>query len=390
MLENIGCAVNTASSGAEAVQVLKNAVQLHMPYQIVLLDMQMPDMDGEQTLRAIQEDPRLKKVGVIVLTSMGRRGDAANLQALGCAGYLIKPIRQNQLADAIAAVIGQRGVQEQGQTTQLVTRHTLSEQKRSSLRILLAEDNPVNQKLAVIMLQKAGYPVDTVENGQQAIEALRKHRYNLVLMDVQMPEMDGFEATQIIRRDEEPLHRHTPIIAMTAHAMHGDRERCLAAGMDDYLTKPIEPKDLFSTLDAWLVKESPKEQPAAPTAPLPTRPDSPIDITAAMPRFANDREFFVEMLGEFSSHLDTRIPLFWQAARDGSIEDLNRLAHSLKGAAANFSAEPLTTLAATFEQQIKTGKLDDAPQWIQKIEREIPRIQEYYNRVKEQQTCLAY
>jgi len=382
MLENIGCRAGTASGGAEALQILTASIPSDDPYQLVLLDMQMPEMDGKQTLQTIHADPRLEDVRVIVLTSMGQRGDAAQLQSLGCAGYLVKPIRQHQVYEAIVAVIGQRRMQEQGSAIQLVTRHTLSEQKRAGQRILLVEDNPVNQKLAVIMLQKAGYPVIVVENGQQAVEAMRKNTYNLVLMDVQMPEMDGFEATSLIRQDEERLQRHTPIIAMTAHAMSGNRDRCLAAGMDDYLTKPIEQKDLLATLETWLVTDAPAEAPAAPL--LAANPGAPIDMETAMPRFGNDTEFFIELLEEFLGHLDTRIPLFWKAMQEYNPEDLASLAHSLKGAAANFSAEPLTSLAAMLEQQVKAKNLESAPQWIEKIEAEIPRLKEFYGQVKEQ------
>jgi CheY-like chemotaxis protein/HPt (histidine-containing phosphotransfer) domain-containing protein len=255
MLENFGCRINSISSGKEAVKALRSSQERGDPYRLVLLDLQMPEMDGEQTLTAIKADPNVREVTVIILTSMGHRGDAARLEALGCAGYLLKPIKQAQLYDAILAVFGQRLQITDEIRSQLITRHTLSEQKRQSTRILLAEDNPINQKLAITLLQKAGYPVDVVENGVQAVEGLKAKHYHLVLMDVQMPEMDGFEATQRIR-EYEAGKSHIPIIAMTAHAMKGDRERCLAAGMDDYLSKPIEPQELFDKISQWAENEN--------------------------------------------------------------------------------------------------------------------------------------
>ena len=248
MVEGFGCRIDTVDNGHAAIEAIRQSYKENDPYQLVLLDMQMPDMDGEQTLQLIKEDETIKDVKIIILTSMGQRGDAARLESKGCSGYLLKPVKQNQLFDAIIAVLGKPT--KTNQTEKIVTRHTISEQKRKNTRILLAEDNPVNQKLAVALLKKAGYSVDTVETGLQALEALQNKDYNLVLMDVQMPEMDGFEATERIRA-REGKGKHIPIIAMTAHAMKGDRERCLAAGMDDYISKPLRPKDLFEILDKW-------------------------------------------------------------------------------------------------------------------------------------------
>jgi len=162
---------------------------------------------------------------------------------------LIKPLKQNQLFDVLLAVLGQKGSDVDVQP-HIVTRHMASEQRRQSLRILLAEDNAINQKLAVTLLHKAGYSAVTADNGLQAVEAVKQTPYHLILMDVQMPVMDGFEAVEQIRR-LEGASRHTPIIAMTAHAMKGDRERCLEAGMDDYISKPLEPQELFDKIEHW-------------------------------------------------------------------------------------------------------------------------------------------
>jgi PAS domain S-box-containing protein len=432
MLESIGCRRAWAFSGAEALQILKAAAQSD-PYQIVLLDMQMPGMDGEQTLRAIKADPRTREASVIVLTSVGQRGDAARLETLGCAGYLVKPIKRDQLFDAIVAVMNRKEYQVQETdsqiTSKIITRHTLSEQKRAATCILLAEDNPVNQKLAVIILQKAGYAVDVVENGKLALEALQNKPYNLVLMDVQMPEMDGFEATSRIRQ-QEAGQRHTPIIAMTAHAMKGDRERCLEAGMDDYLTKPLEPKALLATLVTWLSEDRRALQTTAPlvelvetelaetepvetgialppvelvetepvetgtntppvepveTEPVETEPvETQMDLASLMPRFGNDRSFLLEMLGDFVEHIQERLLALRAAASEQNAAELTHLAHSLKGAAANFNAEPLTTLAADMEQQMRGGNIAAAGEWIEKIEAEIPRVIAFYEKAKVQ------
>ena len=236
------------NSGRQALDTLRAAVQAGSPYRMVLLDMQMPEMDGEQTLRAIKGDPQLAETVVVILTSIGRRGDAALLEALGCAGYLLKPIKQRQLYEALVTVLGQRHAAAGEQKPLFVTRHLLSEHKRNSMRILLAEDNPINQKLVVALLQKAGYSLDVVENGQQAVDAVRKNPYDLILMDVQMPVMDGLEASRLIR-EREKNGRHIAIVAMTAHALKGDREMCLAAGMDEYLAKPLDPDEVFAVIE---------------------------------------------------------------------------------------------------------------------------------------------
>ncbi len=247
-IEAMGSRSDAVASGSKALESLRNAYRAGDPYHVVLLDMQMPGMDGEQTARAIKSDPAVKDVKIIILTSMGERGDAVRFEMLGCSGYLLKPVKQQMLFDAVVAVLTHKEDQGPG----LVTRHILSEKRKSGLRLLLAEDNPINQKLAVVLLQKAGYSVDAVETGGQAVEKAKSGLYNAVLMDVQMPEMDGFEATQEIREWEKDKGLHVPIIAMTAHAMPGDRERCLEAGMDDYVSKPLEPKVLFNALNRWI------------------------------------------------------------------------------------------------------------------------------------------
>lgn len=251
ILENYGARVDILEGGREAVRTLQSAEDEGDPYQVVILDMQMPYMDGEETLQEIKSSPVGNWVEVVILTSMGERGDAARLREMGCAGYLVKPVKQRQLIDVIGTVLGQTRQEKKDRKRKLVTRHTVSEHYRRQTKLLLVEDNLVNQKLAVALLSKAGYPVDVVENGKEAVEAVTKNQYTLVLMDVQMPEMDGLEATKTIRA-KEAGKEHIPIIAMTAHAMKGDRERCLDAGMDDYLSKPLNHEQLYETIAKWI------------------------------------------------------------------------------------------------------------------------------------------
>jgi PAS domain S-box-containing protein len=399
-VEALGSRVDAVPSGAKAIESLRNAQRAGDPYHVVLLDMQMPGMDGEQTARSIKSDPSIKDVKILILTSMGQRGDASRLSALGCAGYLLKPIKQQVLFDAVLAVLGQTD----DAPANLITRHSLSENKPAGARLLLAEDNPVNQKLAVIILQKAGYLVDAVESGVEAVKKIQSYQYSLVLMDVQMPEMDGYEATRQIRAWEAQKGRHTPIVAMTAYAMSGDRELCIAAGMDDYVSKPLEPRVLFNVIDRWaqnldspkneepvieslgrdwlgeslmpVPESTPEPDPVSPFSPQPD--DAPLaDLEASLFRFSNDRDFMKEMAAEFRDHLPARIDEFDAALQAGNIQDLGRLAHNLKGVCLNFNARRLADASAQLELCGKREDLSDAPALVELVKTEIKRLKEY-------------
>ena len=258
-LQYFGCRADSIGDSMVIIPQMISAVEIGDPYKIVLLDMQMPEKDGMTALAEIKQNDMVKDVHVIILTSMGHRGDAGKLTSLGCDGYLVKPVKKDNLKEMILTVLGQKPYEANLKTPTgpLVTSHTISERRRKLVHILLAEDNAINQKLAVNLLQKSGYSVDVVDNGKMAVEAMLNQAYTLVLMDVQMPEMDGFEATQEFRI-KDTAGKKTPIIAMTAHAMKGDRERCLAAGMDDYLSKPLEPREFYQTLNKWISSSIPK------------------------------------------------------------------------------------------------------------------------------------
>jgi len=210
----------------------------------------MPELDGFQVAEKIKGDAELRDSVIIMLTSAGKRGDALRCRELGIKAYLSKPIKRSDLLDAIRIAMGPTA---QGQAAQpaLITQHSLVENRRR-LRILVAEDNHVNQKLAQRLLEKRGYSVAMANTGKEALEASEREPFDLILMDVQMPVMDGLQATAQIRQRESKLQTHVPIIAMTAHAMVGDRERCLSSGMDGYVSKPLHPKELFSAIELTL------------------------------------------------------------------------------------------------------------------------------------------
>ncbi len=261
--ESWGMKAAEAESGAQALEMLRAAANTAKPFNIAILDLMMPEMDGFELARTIKSEPNISETHLVLLPSYGKRGDGQTARDIGIAAYIQKPVRQSKLYDCLINVISEARANDRGdrQSPRLITQHSLRtanpppnpkpEAADSKVRILVAEDNIVNRKVALIQLKSLGYAADVVTNGREAADAVRKHKYELVLMDCQMPEMDGFEATSEIRRFEENS-RHTTIIAMTAHALEGEREKCLAGGMDDYISKPVKIETLKQTLEKWL------------------------------------------------------------------------------------------------------------------------------------------
>jgi two-component system, sensor histidine kinase and response regulator len=289
----------------------------------------MPQLDGFTTAAKIKQDPDLLAVTIMMLTSGGQRGDSDRCRELGIAAYLTKPVRQEELREAILRVLGLR--QRRDDSPKLVTRHSLQE-ARKYLRILVADDNSINRELTVRILSKRGHTVSTVPNGKLAVEALEAKGFDVALMDVQMPEMDGFEATAAIRLKEQSTGGHTPIIAMTAHAMKGDRERCLAAGMDGYISKPIQAQELLQITESF------------------TKVSSPIDITyeerrsildrkVALTRLASDEALLADLAKIFCDESSNMLLAVQEAVARKEADTLQRAAHSLKGSVATFAAQ---------------------------------------------------
>ncbi|MBW2407747.1 MAG: response regulator, partial [Deltaproteobacteria bacterium] len=268
-LKSWDCRFDEASNGKEALKKMQQGIDDNRPFDIAILDMQMPEMDGETLGKIIKQDSDLKNTILVLMTSIGKRGDAKRLEKIGFVGYLTKPVKQSQLYDCLVTVAVLRNEKAPEQPMSIFTRHTISERQQRSARILLAEDNITNQKVAMSTLKNFGYSADIVKNGKEAVDAIKKIPYDIVLMDCQMPGMDGYEATNEIRKWEKELKdgsadgsssnlesstgsKRVPIIAMTAHALKGDREKCLNAGMDDYIAKPIHPKKLCDIIEKWL------------------------------------------------------------------------------------------------------------------------------------------
>ena len=251
-LRNWGCRFDLVDGAQSALAELRHAYLDGDPYEIAILDMQMPGTDGETLGEMIKGDPATRDLVLIMMTSLSRRGDAKRLEEKGFSGYLTKPVRQKQLYDCLLMSLGQVEGECDPRKRSIVTRHTITEAKRKRLHVLVVEDNFTNQRLAVSVLEKLGHDVNAVSHGLEALDVLKREKYDIILMDVQMPIMDGLEATRFIRQGSiEILDPNVRIIAMTAHAMKGDRERCLDAGMDDYIAKPVQASDLVDVLQRW-------------------------------------------------------------------------------------------------------------------------------------------
>ncbi|MFA5353838.1 MAG: response regulator, partial [Thermodesulfovibrionales bacterium] len=344
MLKNWRMRPTMADSGQEALRVMAQARQEGDPLLLLLLDVNMPGMDGFELVEKIRQTPDLGRPAIMLLTSSGQRGDAARCGRLGISAYLTKPVKQSSLLDSIMTVMGR--TEPETAEAPLVTRYTRLKNnapKQRTLRIVLAEDNPVNQAIAAAMLKKQGHAVVVAQNGKEVISAIDREGaqpFDLILMDVQMPEMDGLEATARIRERERTTGRHIPIIALTAHAMAGDRETCLNAGMDGYVSKPLKAADLFSAIAEVLAAKGPTPGDGREPQEAGLAADEAFDWTVAMASVDGDREFFAEVVGIFLEDCPKLMGEIHNALKEGSAAALGRAAHTLKGSAGNFGAVP--------------------------------------------------
>ncbi len=328
-----------AGSGADAIQRVRSASATAEPFDVVLLDSNMPDIDEFAVAQQIVADGEVHPQ-IIMLTSANAQGDGARCRQIGVAGYLIKPVRQGELYDTISAAIARL----EHAAPQLQEPERGDEVRVA--RVLLAEDNVVNQKVAVGLLSPRGHVIDVVANGEEAVRAVRDQAYDIVLMDVQMPIMSGLEATQAIRALEAHTGRHTRIVAMTAHAMKGDREACLAAGMDGYLSKPVDRKALLAVVE----KNAPFGVTPAPTTGM--------DLQAMRARLGGDEDLMGEIMQLFLDDCPTRLANIARALSDGDADAVQIAAHTLKGAVAQLSATTVATCAGTLERAAAGATVD--------------------------------
>jgi signal transduction histidine kinase/DNA-binding response OmpR family regulator len=331
-------------SGAAAMRALLEANEQGRPFALVLLDANMPEMDGFEVARRVRDEMKLDAT-IMMLSSSGQDDESKKCRDVGIATHLTKPVDQRELLGAILRVLAH----EPGQRAALPSSMLPAELPERRLRVLLAEDNAVNQRLAASLLERRGHNVVIAANGREAVDAIRRQPFDVVLMDVQMPEMGGFEAAGAIRTLEQQSGAHVPIVAMTAHAMKGDRERCLAAGMDEYLTKPLDPRQLCQLV----------EEMAAGRAPAAAGRSAAAGVSIqVLARVGGDRELLAEISRLFVEDAPRHLERIRQAldARDG--DALRRAAHGLKGAAANFDADGVVSASRTLEELGRTQHFD--------------------------------
>ncbi|MGA9938428.1 MAG: response regulator [Candidatus Acidiferrales bacterium] len=384
MLSTWGMKPECVDGGRVALATLKRAHAEGHPFRLMITDMQMPMMDGCTLTEEIRENSLFSALPILMLSSGAQSDEAPRCRQLSISAYLMKPAQPSDLLDAILATIPKQPVAESKRETPAAA--TAAAAPPIPLRILLAEDNPVNQKLAVTLLQKRGHTVIPTENGQEALAALDRENVDLVLMDVQMPVMDGFEAIRSIRAKEKITGAHMPIIAVTAHAMKGDRERCLAVGADDYVSKPIRTSDLLAAMERTRNLRVDAPAPAPAVAPVASTTEAPAPVPAAEPavpvfdvnealeRVEGDRELLEEIahifLGECSNDMDA----IRQAFSAGDARLLERLAHTIKGASANLGALAVSHVAFKIEKLAAADNLADAGPWVERLHVEIQRL----------------
>jgi two-component system, sensor histidine kinase and response regulator len=355
-----------ASSADEALALMRQASAAGRPYDAALLDHLMPDCDGAELGRIIVQDGSINSTRLILLTSSGQRGDGQLFAHIGFAGYLLKPVTQRDLTECLILVLANTAQSWHLQSQPIITRHALRAQRAlSGNRILLAEDNPVNQKVAVRLLEKLDYRVEVVADGRAAIGAWQAGNFDLILMDCQMPEMDGYAATREIRTLEEGK-RHIPIVALTAHAMKGDEEKCRAAGMDDYLTKPIDRIKLDACLNRLLPSSaSTGSMLAIQETAVPAT--SSIDWPALLDSIDSDAGFARDLLSAYIDTADRELAIIAAALASGDIATVRESAHTLKSASANLRAAAAASAAAQLETAAKLGESARIPALAEKL-----------------------
>jgi PAS domain S-box-containing protein len=354
LLESWGCRHAEAEDGPRALERLHQGVREVDPFRVALIDMQMPGMDGKTLGARIKADPSLRETRLVMLTSVGQRGEIADLEKIGFDAYLTKPVKKSSLYDCLATVLGTSAEGPGRSGRPIVTRHSLVEDKKRRYRILLAEDNVVNQKVAMRILERLGFRADAVADGKEAVTALSTIPYDLVLMDVQMPVMNGFEATQAIRDPRSGVRDpHIPIIAMTAHAMKGDREKCLEVGMNDYISKPVTPGDLEGMLKQYL---DVRPESADRASSSPARDGQPVQISRIQDCAEGDPAFEQELIAAFLMDTEQRLSALETAIREEDWAKVEREAHATKGSSANTGADGMQRIASRLEQLALDGR----------------------------------
>ena len=374
-LTGMGADVSEAADGKTALEKLQSAAQENMFYDLAILDIQLTGMTGAELVLAIKNEPFGADVKLVMMLNIGRRKDVHHFESIDCSAHLTKPVRHSELADTLVTVLSGEpaGKEKNGRI-----RHFVGEIKQPHVRILLAEDNITNQIVAKGILEKFGYYVDAVANGIEAIRSLEKIPYDLVLMDLQMPELDGLEATRMIRdAASKVIHPDIPVIAMTANAMAGDREKCLNAGMNDYISKPVDPIILAEKIEKWLNRIQPRNQ-EQPTVDQKkgARPESgSFNPDELMANLMEDRQLVASAISTFLDDMPVQIDRLRKLIKQGQAQQGGAQAHKIKGASGYVAAGAFQKTALKMEQAGKAGDLRG-------LEQLLPEIGEQFSGLK--------
>ncbi|HXG12618.1 MAG TPA: response regulator [Gemmataceae bacterium] len=364
LLRGWGMRPAAADGGEAALTALREAARQGEPFALVLLDAYLSGESGFDLAERLRHSPELAGAVILMLASTNQPSDAARCRERGVAAHLIKPVRPADLARAVALALA--GLAPAERPLDLPPPAPPPPRR---LRVLLAEDNPVNQKLAVRLLETRGHSVTVVNNGREAVGILESQPFDVVLMDVQMPEMDGLEATRTIRHREAGTGRHTPIVAMTAYAMREDRERCLAAGMDRYIAKPFRARELFDTIEGLGGATDSSNGPHTPA-----HPPAALDWDAALEYVGGDRQLLADLVAIFFEECPRWLDELRRAVMERSAADVKRTAHNLKGAMSHFGAHAAREVALRLEMMGREGNLDGATEALADLEKEIERL----------------
>ncbi|MCH7995562.1 MAG: response regulator, partial [Planctomycetes bacterium] len=378
LLDAWGCCPTLACDGKEALDCLRDAQSDGQGLDLVLLDVQMPEMDGLEVERRIREDSRFGLPQIVFLSSLGTRKELGMDAESQAAAFLTKPVKQSVLYNTLQELFLEKTVARNAtekSTDESAPHH--GERRRFAARVLLVEDNPVNRRVATAILKKYGCDVTEAENGRVALDILETKSFNCVFMDVQMPEMDGFTATGHIRRDAR--WEGLPIIAMTAHALKGDRERCLEAGMSDYLSKPVTMEAVRNMLEKWAENSFTIDAPQDAENSRCDGPDAPeqqpIDVETALDQLGGDRELLDDVVRIFVDTVPDLLTELRSACSSSDAKQVQASAHCIKGAASNICAEPIRDLAQRIEEM---GKQDE----LEHLDSALVQLQDHMDRLR--------
>jgi CheY-like chemotaxis protein/HPt (histidine-containing phosphotransfer) domain-containing protein len=382
-----------AISGAEALATLRDAREAGSPFDLAVLDLMMPGMTGFELARQIKADPDLGAIRLVLMPSFGKRGHASDARDAGIAAYLVKPVRQSELHDCLMTLVAD-GVGASAARGRLVTRHTLAEtSRRPRQRILIAEDNLVNQKVLMAQVSKLGYKADLVNNGDEALAALARYPYSLVLMDCHMPVMDGYAATREIRGRENELRR-TPIVAITANALQGEREKCIDAGMDDYVTKPVKQDELARVIEHWLPLDDDELIGNGEYRGDPGIIYKVADITGGVAFAGHDRsviepavrlrleelraevgqDVLASLIEMFVTDATARIEALYRLIDEQDAAAIHEAAHALKGSCLNFGAKRMAAYCEQLEERGEQARFDGLAGIVARVHEEFQAV----------------